>query len=96
MGTKNCQGSLCPKSRVGIDDSSERGESCFTGSLDCDGEINFEVTFMARVGGYATQPTHPCSKCGRLHHPNGLGVSSRDYRPVYLVDGRAISKEVGG
>lgn len=33
-------------------------------------------------------PTYPCHKCGRLHFPDGIGVTDKRGRRVFLVGGR--------
>jgi hypothetical protein len=52
----------------------------------CDGNVNsnIEVGLQIGCGPTCTAAASPCSKCGRLHWPNGKAVTNRDEKKAFF------------
>jgi uncharacterized Zn finger protein len=62
---------------------------------ECGNPIDQGTQLLVRTGCTSREPAHPCSKCGRVHWPDGVAVSNRSGAAAYLEGGAMVMKKDG-
>ena len=62
----------------------------------CDGVVDESTRVSLQVSCVACNVAFACSKCGRLHWPNGVPVYNRQNHRAFLEEGTIVNRDAGG